>query len=242
MQQLQLQQYSSHSSPEKSESESELAPSNLLLFKPSGLSNRVEGDGNIFGSSDRLTCTITPDLIKGDTQLSNMRDIFEEKMEHVKHELQIAFSQSHTRLLPSPNNTHTTCSNDSNEFIRMEENDRTCTVDSSQTEMEIKKFELELTEMYYSISPKGSFLPRHQDERHEDTKGKTGWINDTRRSISWLVYLNDDGWGGSTHNLDRYGFILGGIFVTFWVWDWNILYVYVKNVPVEVKLHSYCTI
>eukprot|EP00984_Skeletonema_dohrnii_P026662 scaffold16028_cov56-Skeletonema_dohrnii-CCMP3373.AAC.1 len=52
--------------------------------------------------------------------------------------------------------------------------------------------ELHLAEMYYSISPKGSCLPRHQDERHEETKGDTGWINDTRRSISWILYLNDN--------------------------------------------------
>lgn len=53
---------------------------------------------------------------------------------------------------------------------------------------------LELAEQYYSISPTGSFLPRHMDERHEETKGDKGWCSCTRRSISWLLYLNDYDW------------------------------------------------
>ena len=52
--------------------------------------------------------------------------------------------------------------------------------------------ELKLEEIYYSISPTGSHLPRHSDERHEDTKGKKGWMSETRRSISLLIYLNYD--------------------------------------------------
>lgn len=55
---------------------------------------------------------------------------------------------------------------------------------------------LRLAEMYYSVSPTGSCLPRHQDERHEETKGDRAWIHDTRRSVSWLLYLNDD-WGSN---------------------------------------------
>ena len=74
-------------------------------------------------------------------------------------------------------------------------------------------------ECYYSQSKVGSFLPRHMDERHEECKGAKGWLLPSRRSISWLVYLSDDGWdlvenggaltafpqkrgvlGGSTHN------------------------------------------
>ena len=53
---------------------------------------------------------------------------------------------------------------------------------------------LSFTEHYYSISPPGSRLPRHMDERHEETKGSHGWSEDTRRSISWLLYLNDPDW------------------------------------------------
>ena len=50
--------------------------------------------------------------------------------------------------------------------------------------------ELKLSEQYYSISPPSSFLPRHMDERHEETKGDKGWEQTSRRSISWLLYLN----------------------------------------------------
>ena len=57
--------------------------------------------------------------------------------------------------------------------------------------------------MYYSISPKGSLLPRHNDERHEDTKGDNAWIHDTRRSISWLIYLNDNASLGLNKNNDN---------------------------------------
>ena len=50
---------------------------------------------------------------------------------------------------------------------------------------------LEFAEHYYSISPPGSALPRHMDERHEETKGDKAWESESRRSISWLLYLND---------------------------------------------------
>ena len=49
---------------------------------------------------------------------------------------------------------------------------------------------LTLQEQYYSISGVGSSLPLHMDERHEETKGEKGWTTDTRRSISYLLYLN----------------------------------------------------
>jgi len=123
-----------------------------LGFQPSGLSNRVAGDRNEFGCSDRLTCTITPDLFEGNATLSSIRFVVEEKLQDLRLELQNSLS----------------------------------------------KPQLELAEMYYSLSPKGSHLPRHQDERHEETKGDKGWINETRRSISWLIYLNENGWGRST--------------------------------------------
>eukprot|EP00536_Pseudo-nitzschia_multiseries_P013980 jgi/Psemu1/291180/fgenesh1_pg.639_\ len=137
-------------------------------FKPSGLSNRVEGDQNTFGSSDRLTCTITPDLFPGDKQLSNTRFKVEEKMEHLKQRLQ---------------------------SIRNPRSDLGSDL-GVQHESESK---MRLAEMYYSISPEGSHLPRHQDERHEDTKGIKGYINETRRSISWLIYLNCDNWGSENN-------------------------------------------
>jgi hypothetical protein len=49
-------------------------------------------------------------------------------------------------------------------------------------------------ECYYSWSGKGSFLPRHMDERHEELKGPKGWLLPSRRSLSWLVYLSDENW------------------------------------------------
>ena len=54
-------------------------------------------------------------------------------------------------------------------------------------------------ECYYSISRKGSFLPRHLDERHEELKGAKGWLKPSRRSLSWLVYLSDSNWSLQEH-------------------------------------------
>ncbi|KAG8463609.1 hypothetical protein KFE25_003882 [Diacronema lutheri] len=54
---------------------------------------------------------------------------------------------------------------------------------------------LRCAEQYYSIHGAGSRLDRHLDERHEDTKGERGWTAATRRSISWLLYLCEPGWG-----------------------------------------------
>lgn len=54
---------------------------------------------------------------------------------------------------------------------------------------------LRCAEQYFSVHGSGSSLKRHLDERHEDTKGERGWVGATRRSISWLVYLCDPGWG-----------------------------------------------
>jgi len=142
----------------QTETETETETTETKTFRPSGLSNRVAGDRNEFGSSDRLTCTITPDLWKGNTNYSSMRLAVEEKLENIKMELEKALSK--------PNGS------------------------------------LELAEMYYSLSPKGSHLPRHQDERHEMTKGDKGWINETRRSISWLIYLNNHGWRGCNSSID----------------------------------------
>ena len=45
-------------------------------------------------------------------------------------------------------------------------------------------------ECYFSKSEIGSKLARHMDERHEELKGSKGWINTSRRSLSWLIYLS----------------------------------------------------
>jgi hypothetical protein len=46
-------------------------------------------------------------------------------------------------------------------------------------------------EMYYSVSFPGASLKRHLDERHEELKGRRGWLAESRRSLSWLIYLSD---------------------------------------------------
>jgi len=48
-------------------------------------------------------------------------------------------------------------------------------------------------EMTYNWYEPGAKLGRHLDEHHEETKGVKGWLLDSRRSVTWLVYLND-GW------------------------------------------------
>ena len=50
----------------------------------------------------------------------------------------------------------------------------------------------EITYNWYEV---GAKLGRHLDEHHEETKGVQGWRRPTRRSVTWLVYLND-GWVG----------------------------------------------
>ena len=45
-------------------------------------------------------------------------------------------------------------------------------------------------ETYLSLGKVGSLLPRHVDERHEEIKGRLGWLSNSRRSISWLIYLS----------------------------------------------------
>lgn len=51
------------------------------------------------------------------------------------------------------------------------------------------------SEISYTRFGPGAFLKRHVDEHHEELKGKDGWGKPTRRSISWLIYLNED-WNG----------------------------------------------
>ncbi|KAI2501549.1 hypothetical protein MHU86_12926 [Fragilaria crotonensis] len=61
-------------------------------------------------------------------------------------------------------------------------------------------------EMTYNWYEPGAKLGRHLDEHHEETKGPKGWQMPTRRSVTWLVYLND-GWtkedGGILHCFSR---------------------------------------
>ena len=49
-------------------------------------------------------------------------------------------------------------------------------------------------ESYISISNPGTFLKRHMDEKHEELKSSNRWSLGTRRSISWLLYLNEKSW------------------------------------------------
>ena len=48
-------------------------------------------------------------------------------------------------------------------------------------------------------------LPRHTDEHSEELKKLEGWSRPTRRSISWLIYLNDKTWdnGGELRTYPR---------------------------------------
>ncbi|OEU12156.1 hypothetical protein FRACYDRAFT_244417 [Fragilariopsis cylindrus CCMP1102] len=61
----------------------------------------------------------------------------------------------------------------------------------------------EITYNWYEPTAK---LGQHLDEHHEETKGPQGWKYPTRRSITWLVYLNDawtDEEGGALRCLPR---------------------------------------
>jgi hypothetical protein len=48
------------------------------------------------------------------------------------------------------------------------------------------------TEISYTRFGSGAFLKRHVDEHHEEIKGTAGWSQPTRRSVSWLLYLNSE--------------------------------------------------
>lgn len=54
------------------------------------------------------------------------------------------------------------------------------------------------TEISYTRFGPGAFLKRHVDEHHEELKGVAGWSKPTRRSISWLIYLNEPGWNSNS--------------------------------------------
>ena len=47
-------------------------------------------------------------------------------------------------------------------------------------------------EITYNWYEPGAKLGRHLDEHHEETKGPKGWRYPSRRSVTWLVYLNED--------------------------------------------------
>jgi Rps23 Pro-64 3,4-dihydroxylase Tpa1-like proline 4-hydroxylase len=49
-------------------------------------------------------------------------------------------------------------------------------------------------ELSYTRFGPGAFLKRHVDEHHEELKGVRGWSAPTRRSLSWLIYLNEPDW------------------------------------------------
>ena len=55
------------------------------------------------------------------------------------------------------------------------------------------------TEISYTRFGPGAYLKRHVDEHHEELKGRRGWEKPTRRSVSWLVYLNEADWDPAEH-------------------------------------------
>eukprot|EP00977_Amphora_coffeiformis_P004734 scaffold1007_cov176-Amphora_coffeaeformis.AAC.40 len=65
------------------------------------------------------------------------------------------------------------------------------------TGLAVTKYGNGSTEISYTRFGPGAFLKRHVDEHHEELKGPAGWLQPTRRSISWLIYLNQD-WNGRT--------------------------------------------
>jgi Rps23 Pro-64 3,4-dihydroxylase Tpa1-like proline 4-hydroxylase len=57
-------------------------------------------------------------------------------------------------------------------------------------------------EMTYNWYEPGAKLGRHLDEHHEETKGVQGWLRPSRRSVTWLVYLNEN-WDSSEGGILR---------------------------------------
>jgi len=62
-------------------------------------------------------------------------------------------------------------------------------------------------EASYTRFGPGAALRKHVDEHHEDLKGRDGWRETSRRSISWLCYLNEqwdaDAFGGQLRTYER---------------------------------------
>jgi hypothetical protein len=63
----------------------------------------------------------------------------------------------------------------------------------------ISKYGHGSTEISYTRFGPSAFLKRHVDEHHEEIKGLAGWSKPTRRSVSWLIYLNEPDWISSKH-------------------------------------------
>ena len=55
------------------------------------------------------------------------------------------------------------------------------------------------TEISYTRFGPGAYLKRHVDEHHEELKDTAGWMQPTRRSLSWLIYLNENDWDTEKH-------------------------------------------
>jgi Rps23 Pro-64 3,4-dihydroxylase Tpa1-like proline 4-hydroxylase len=55
------------------------------------------------------------------------------------------------------------------------------------------------TEISYTRFGPGAYLKRHVDEHHEELKDTAGWMQPTRRSLSWLIYLNENDWDMEKH-------------------------------------------
>jgi len=51
-------------------------------------------------------------------------------------------------------------------------------------------------ETSYNYYAPGASLALHLDEYHEETKGLKGWTQPTRRSLTWLLYINEKYSGG----------------------------------------------
>jgi len=62
----------------------------------------------------------------------------------------------------------------------------------------VNKYGVGSTEISYTRFGPGAFLKRHVDEHHEELKGRDGWMQPSRRSISWLIYLNEPDWNPTT--------------------------------------------
>ena len=63
--------------------------------------------------------------------------------------------------------------------------------------MALLKDGLNSHEVSYTRFGPGAFLKRHTDEHHEELKGIAGWARPTRRSLSWLIYLNEHDWSSA---------------------------------------------
>jgi len=142
-------------------------------FAPSGLSNTQKGKDQYFGEADRTVCPLPwwKDSIAGNHATAGVSG---DNTNKESADLRISTSRKlqDLRLLLSKELNRPTMAR----------------VDDSIAH-----------ECYYSRSTAGATLARHMDERHEETKGRNGWILPSRRSVSWLVYLSDPDWDVSSN-------------------------------------------